>query len=44
MFFWIVMLCGLIGRYQSFGKTYCLQTVFWVVALYCPDDGGSKDL
>jgi hypothetical protein len=23
--FWMVMLCGLEGRYQSFGGTYCLH-------------------
>jgi hypothetical protein len=23
LFFWVVMLCELIGRYQYFGETYC---------------------
>jgi hypothetical protein len=23
--YWVVMLCGLLGRYQHFGETYCLH-------------------
>jgi hypothetical protein len=34
MVFWIVMACGLVGRYQRFGRTYCLH-------LQGPDNGGS---
>jgi hypothetical protein len=30
--FWVVALCGLVGRYQRFGGTYCLH----LQALYVP--------
>jgi hypothetical protein len=25
LFFWVVTLCGLVGKYQRFGGTYCLH-------------------
>jgi hypothetical protein len=27
--FWVEMLCGLVGRYQCFGGTYCPHHVLW---------------
>jgi hypothetical protein len=30
LFFWVVMLCGLVGRYQCFGGTYCLHLQLWI--------------
>jgi hypothetical protein len=32
--FWVVMPCGLVGKYQRFGGTYCLH-------LFSPEDGGT---
>jgi hypothetical protein len=29
MFFWVVASCGLVGRYQRFGETSCLQSHGW---------------
>jgi hypothetical protein len=36
MFFWVVMLCGLIHRYQCFRETYCLHLQAWrtLVSIY----------
>jgi hypothetical protein len=25
LFFWVLTLCSLVGRYQRFGETYCLH-------------------
>jgi hypothetical protein len=31
LFFWVVTTCGLVGRYQRFGETYCLHLQLWRV-------------
>jgi hypothetical protein len=28
--FWVVTPCGLVGRYQCFGETYCLYIMFFM--------------
>jgi hypothetical protein len=35
--FWVIMLYGLVGRYQCFGGTYCLylQTTFALFCMLC---------
>jgi hypothetical protein len=30
LFFWVVTPCGLVGRYQRFGETYCLRPQGWI--------------
>jgi hypothetical protein len=34
--FWIVKPCGFVGRYQSFGGTYCLNLHDWKWRQYVP--------
>jgi hypothetical protein len=34
MVFWVVTPCGLVGRYQRFGDTYCLHLQGWSDRLY----------
>jgi hypothetical protein len=29
LIFWVVTSCGLVGRYQRFGGTYCLHLQGW---------------
>jgi hypothetical protein len=36
LFFWIITSCGLVGRYQRFGGTYCLYLQGWRWKQYVP--------
>jgi hypothetical protein len=33
LFFWVMMMCGLVDRYQHFGETYCLHRQSWSVVV-----------